>query len=81
MVIRKESSMKRTHLIDKMHQAGFECRPIVAGNFASNEAVKFLDTEFPFELENANYIGKNGLFIGNHHYSMFEAFDLLKRDG
>lgn len=78
LVIRKESTMKRANLIDKMHQAGFECRPIVAGNFASSEAVKFLDAEFPFELENASYIDRNGLFIGNHHYSMQDAIDLLK---
>ena len=78
LVIRKESSMNRTELIYKMHQAGFECRPIVAGNFASNEAIKFLDAEFPFELENASYIDKKGLFIGNHHYSMRDADEALQ---
>lgn len=78
LVIRKESSMKRASLIDKMHQAGFECRPIVAGNFAFNEAVKFLDVEFPFELENAKYIDKRSLFIGNHHYSMRDVVEYLR---
>lgn len=78
LVIRKESTMTRAKLIDAMEKMGFECRPIVAGNFASSKVVKFLDAEFPFELENASYIDKNGLFIGNHHYSICDAIDLLK---
>jgi len=78
LVIRKGSVLTRKDLIDKLHLAGFECRPIVAGNFVSSEAVKFLDSEIPFELENAIYIEKNGLFIGNHHYSMQNAIEALR---
>jgi len=78
LVIRKGSVLTRKDLIDKLHLAGFECRPIVAGNFVSSEAVKFLDSEIPFELENAIYIEKNGLFIGNHHYSMRNGFEQFK---
>lgn len=78
LVIRKESSMTRKELIKKLNDKGFECRPIVAGNFATNEAVKFLDADFPFELEHARYIDENGLFIGNHHYSMRDAIDALR---
>lgn len=78
LVIREGAMLSRNDLIKKLNQAGFECRPIVAGNFASNIAVKFLDVEFPFELENARYIDKHGLFIGNHHYSMHDTIDLLR---
>lgn len=78
LVIRKGSVLTRKDIIDKLHLARFECRPIVAGNFASSEAVKFLDAEIPFALKNASYIEKKGLFIGNHHYSMQDASDILK---
>ncbi len=78
LVLRKGSSLTRKGIINKLHQSGFECRPIVAGNFAVNEAVKFLDAEVPFKLQNASYIDKNGLFIGNHHYSMRDAISVLR---
>lgn len=78
LVIRKESGLKRRDLVNELNAKGFECRPIVAGNFAGNEAVKFLNAEFPFELKNASYIDKNGLFIGNHHYSMRGTIDELR---
>jgi CDP-6-deoxy-D-xylo-4-hexulose-3-dehydrase len=29
------------------------------------------------KLKNADYIDKNGLFIGNHHYKIDEAIDAL----
>ena len=50
-----------------LNHLGFECRPIVAGNFAKNEVTKYFDSEISEDLENADYIDKNGLFIGNHH--------------
>lgn len=78
LVIREESSMKRTNLIDKMHRAGIECRPIVAGNFASSKAIKFLNAEFPFGLKNASHIDQCGLFIGNHHYDIEQTLTVLK---
>lgn len=78
LVIKKGSSVKRSNLIENMHKAGVECRPIVAGNFESNEAVRFLDATFRFELKNAKYIDECGLFIGNHHYPMQNAIVLLK---
>lgn len=78
LVIKKESGLKRRDLVNELNVKGFECRPIVAGNFAGNEAVKFLNAEFPFELENARYIDESGLFIGNHHYDIEETFTALK---
>ena len=57
---------------------GFECRPIVAGNFANNKVVDFFDKELQDELINADWIDKNGLFIGNHHLNMKEAMNTLK---
>ncbi|CRM43574.1 DegT/DnrJ/EryC1/StrS family aminotransferase [Pseudomonas sp. 58 R 12] len=77
LVIRPESKLTRRALVEKLNSLGFECRPIVAGNFAKNEVVKYFDSEVHGELKNAEHIDKFGLFIGNHHYSISEAFSLL----
>lgn len=69
LVIRPESTLTRTELIARLNAGGFECRPIVAGNFAKNEVVKYFDVEIPFTLRNAEHIDRNGLFIGNRHFT------------
>ena len=78
LVIKPKSSRTRHCLIDLLSEIGFECRPIVAGNFANNEVVKFFNSEISDSLENSNWIDKNGLFIGNHHYDMTNAINALK---
>lgn len=77
LVIRPGSSLTRKSLVVKLNNLGFECRPIVAGNFANNEVVKYFDSEVHGSLKNADYIDQNGLFVGNHHYPIPEAFDRL----
>jgi CDP-4-dehydro-6-deoxyglucose reductase, E1 len=77
LVIRPGSSLTRPDLVKKLASLGFECRPIVAGNFAKNEVVKYFDHEIAGELRNAEHIDKNGLFIGNHHYPIPEAIEAL----
>jgi CDP-6-deoxy-D-xylo-4-hexulose-3-dehydrase len=78
MVIRPESKLKRPELVKKLIHHGFECRPIVAGNFAKNPVVKrYFDYEIYGSLENANYIDSHGLFIGNQHYSISDAIEFI----
>jgi CDP-6-deoxy-D-xylo-4-hexulose-3-dehydrase len=79
LVIRPGSSLTRERLLEKLRALGFECRPIVAGNFAKNEVVRYFDAEVHGVLKNADHIDQNGLFIGNHHYSMPEVFDALAK--
>jgi CDP-6-deoxy-D-xylo-4-hexulose-3-dehydrase len=81
LVIRPGSKLTRKVLVEKLSELGFECRPIVAGNFAKNEVVKYFDSEIHGALKNAEHIDKNGLFVGNHHYPMPEAFEALSRLG
>jgi len=50
---------------------------IVAGNFVKNKVVDYFDYEVHGELKNADYIDRNGLLIGNHHYPITEALDEL----
>ena len=77
LLIRPGSKLTRKKLLQKLNELGFECRPIVAGNFAKNEVVKYFDSEVHGVLKNAEYIDQNGLFIGNHHYPIPEAFAAL----
>jgi len=77
LVIRPGSKLTRKELVVNLNELGFECRPIVAGNFAKNEVVKYFDSEVHGTLENAEHIDQNGLFVGNHHYPIPEALDAL----
>jgi len=77
LVIKPSSSWTRKDLVKKLIDVGFECRPIVAGNFAKNEVVKYFDSEVHGQLKNAEHVDQNGLFIGNHHYSIKEAITIL----
>jgi len=78
IIIRPGSALTRKELVKKLSHLGFEFRPIVTGNFLKNEVIKFFDYEVHGNLKNAEYLDENGLFIGNHHYPMTNAFqDLL----
>jgi CDP-6-deoxy-D-xylo-4-hexulose-3-dehydrase len=77
LVIRPDSKLTRKALVKKLNELGFECRPIVAGNFAKNEVVKYFDSEVHGILKNAEHIDQNGLFVGNHHYPIPDAFVAL----
>jgi CDP-6-deoxy-D-xylo-4-hexulose-3-dehydrase len=77
-VLKKESGFNRISVIDYLTKSGVECRPIVAGNFAKNPVMKWLDKEVHGELNNADYIDQQGFFIGNHQISMKDQLRKLK---
>ena len=77
LIIKPGSNKNRKDLSKLLNRIGFECRPIVAGNFAKNEVVRYFDSEVSDDLPNANWIDKNGLFIGNHQNDMTEAIEAL----
>ncbi len=77
LVIRPETGLKRSDLVKTLVAAGFECRPIVGGNFAKNEVMKYFDHSIHDTLKNAEYIDQNGLFVGNHHYPIPDAIQAL----
>ena len=79
LVIRPGSELIRKHLLTRLSELGFECRPIVAGNFVKNEVMKYFDFEVHGVLRNADYIDQNGLFVGNHHYPIPRAFEALAK--
>ncbi|UJB33571.1 DegT/DnrJ/EryC1/StrS aminotransferase family protein [Chromobacterium sp. Beijing] len=77
IVIRPGSRVTRPQLLERLRALGFECRPIVTGNFAKNPVVQYFDHEVVGQLENANHIDKLGLFVGNHHYPIPEAIEAI----
>ena len=52
---------------------------IVAGNFVKIKVIDYFDYEVHGELKNADYIDRNGLFIGNHYYPITEALEELAK--
>lgn len=77
LVIRPGAQLTRKALVQQLQELGFECRPIVAGNFAKNEVVKYFDSTVHGTLTHAEHIDRNGLFVGNHHYPVPEAIEAL----
>ncbi|MGJ8627141.1 MAG: DegT/DnrJ/EryC1/StrS family aminotransferase [Sulfitobacter sp.] len=77
LVLRDGHAGERAQMVRDLTAAGFECRPIVAGNFAKNEVMEYFDFEIHDTLKNADFIDANGLFVGNHHYPLPEAIEVL----
>lgn len=82
LVIKPGSRYTRASLVDRLTELGVECRPIVAGNFAKNQVLRWMDHAPVGPLPNAEWIDTNGLFIGNHPYpitsQLHELADALR---
>ena len=68
---------RRRELGAVLTAAGIESRPIVAGNFTRNPAMKYLDADVPAALPAADKIHFDGLFVGNRHYETRQSIDVL----
>ncbi len=77
MVI-KDNCIDRKKIIQALNAADIDVRPIVAGNFARKEVVKYFNYEIFGNLNNADYIDKNGFFVGNHHFDIKDKINYLK---
>lgn len=77
LVLREGVNIDRKALVSKLSENGFECRPIVAGNFTKNPVMQHIPHQVHASLPNAEFIDQNGLFIGNHHYPIPQAVDVL----
>ncbi len=66
---------KRDLVVNKLSSVDVEVRPIVAGNFTRNKAVKYMDYTVFGMLDDADFIHKNGFFVGNHSRQDFDGID------
>jgi len=71
----------RSAIVKKLKENSIECRPIVAGNFTNNPALKFMDYSIHGELKSAQYIDENGFYIGNSHLNMSKYIDHFIKNG
>jgi CDP-6-deoxy-D-xylo-4-hexulose-3-dehydrase len=77
LIIRPASPINRKELANYLIKNSIECRPVVAGNFAKNEVLRYFNYEIYGELNNANLVDKNGLFVGNHQFDITKQIDYL----
>lgn len=67
LILKNKLENNRDKLIEILIQNYIETRPIVAGNFTTNPVIKYLEHEISGSLKNADYLDKNGFFVGNDH--------------
>lgn len=77
LVLKENAPIARSELVERLTAAQIEVRPIVGGNFAKNEVMRWFDFSIYGQLVNANYIDSHGLFVGNHHFDLTEELNLL----
>ena len=78
-LILKNRKIKRSNIINLLNKNNIICRPIVAGNFLKNRVTKYFNFTKSSKLKNANFIHKNGFFVGNHHYLIEDHLKNLHR--
>ena len=77
LLLKPTINISRMELIDFLQKNGIEVRPIVAGNFTKNEVLKYFNYEVFGDMKNAEYIDKNGFFVGNHHFDISDKITYL----
>lgn len=67
ILIREDAPFTRDAFQDHLEEKRIETRPILAGNLARQPALRKIDYRQVGDLEAAESIHENGLFVGNHH--------------
>ncbi|SCU76500.1 DegT/DnrJ/EryC1/StrS aminotransferase [Cupriavidus necator] len=79
LIVEPDAPFTRADLIGAFGKHQIDVRPIVAGNFAKNEVLKWYDYSIHGSLTNAEEIDVSGCFIGNHHYPLDDEFKLVEQ--
>ena len=77
MILEGPLATRRREVGARLTAAGIESRPIVAGNFTRNPAMRYLDAVVPDALPAADTMHDQGLFVGNRAYETHDGIDLL----
>lgn len=78
-VLKKEAPYDREYVIRELEMQGIESRPIVAGSFLENPAIKYFDYVLYGEDKIAKNIHEKGFFIYNDILDMSERFYILNK--
>jgi CDP-6-deoxy-D-xylo-4-hexulose-3-dehydrase len=70
-------SRSREDVVAALVDAGIECRPIVTGNFARQEALRHIDHSVAGSLDGADRVHDDGLFVGNGERDLRPQIDHL----
>ena len=76
-IIKEDSKINRSELLDYLNKHNISTRPIVAGNFTENPVIKYFDYQIFGDLKNTKLLDQNGFFVGNHHIRIKESIDHL----
>jgi CDP-6-deoxy-D-xylo-4-hexulose-3-dehydrase len=66
IILQGKLKNKRDRIIRRLISNGVDTRPTMTGNFLKNPVIKKLKYKSIFQLNNTNFIDKNGFFIGNY---------------
>jgi len=66
IILQDKLEGNRKIVTQKLLEANIDCRPIVAGSFVKNPVIKYMEYSISENLNNAEIVDKNGLFIGNN---------------
>ncbi len=78
-ILKEEAPYSRDSVIKQLEKQGIESRPIVAGDFLKNPAIKYFDYMLKGEDRVAKMIHERGFFIYNDILDMSERFDILDK--
>ena len=79
LIVKPTSQLNRADIVTKLKQNNIDCRPIVAGNFTRNEAMRYFDYDIFGKLINADYLHEHGFFIGNSQVNLTEEIQILNK--
>ncbi len=77
MILLADFPLSRPQLAIKLEAEGIECRPIAAGCFTDQQAVRYLEHSVQGSLPCAREAHEQGLFVGNHPTDLRAPIDRL----
>lgn len=73
-----KDNLRRLDVISILSKYNIDSRPIVTGNFTKNPVLKYFDFTIHGDLRNANFLDKNGFFVGNSQENLSGELHYLK---
>jgi len=80
LIVHEEGKNSRADVVSELERYNIDYRPIVTGNFAKNSKVmRWLPHTIFGDLKNADWLDRNGLFVGNHGRDLSRELELLQK--
>jgi CDP-6-deoxy-D-xylo-4-hexulose-3-dehydrase len=79
LILRDTLAGRRDEIVEILQSKSIETRPIVAGNFTKQKALRFMDYSIGGTLKNADNLHDNGFFVGNNSLPIKEQIDYLAK--